>query len=536
MANFAFISPYDQYALGVRYLSSVLKKAGHRVRIVILKEVFDNRRPERLQTESGYAGETACCSDREYDLVRDLVRNFKADFVGISLASQCFGLSAWLSGRFRCDFPGVPLIWGGVDPTLHPEIGIEHCDFLAIGEAEDSLPELVKAIGSDGGDPTRVAGFWARRGETVQRNPVRPLIQDLDRLPFPDFDPAEKFLVQGDQARPLNEVCYLIMTQRGCPYRCSYCAHSALPDLYPGQRYVRRRSVGNVIEELRWIRGLYPGLGYLAFYDDIFTINKKWLREFAPRYRDEIGLPFWCYTYPGHCDDETAALLKDMGVDHVQVGIQSGAERTLREIYNRPDPAKVGVTARILDKHGIRLRYDLIAGNPLESEEDHLTTLEVLLDLPRPFRINPANPLCFYFNSPITRLAKEKGVRLRQLKGVNGYLPADETHYHFWRTVYDLTQYPVLGKDFIRSLARDEYLRDHPEILETFNAALVQCYWLEPQGFETSQDAAARLRDQVRSLAAERDGLRNRLTAIEGKWLYRLYRKISRFLRGMKSS
>jgi radical SAM superfamily enzyme YgiQ (UPF0313 family) len=292
--------------------------------------------------------------------------------------------------------------------------------------------------------------------------------------------------------------------------------------------------VDNVIEELRWIRGLYPELGYLAFYDDIFTLNKKWLREFAPRYRDEIGLPFWCYTYPGHCDDEIAALLKEMGVDHVQVGIQSGAERTLREIYNRPDPDLVGVTARILDKHGIPLRYDLIAGNPLETEKDHLATLEVLLDLPEPFRLNPANPLCLYFNSPIARLAKEKGIPLRQLNGANGYLPAEETYYRFWRAIYDLTQYPILDKNFIRSLAKDSHLKGHPEILETFQSVLVQSYWSELQGFETSKECIAKLRDQIRHLTVERDGLSSRLSAIEGKWLYRLYKKVAGFLSGGK--
>lgn len=529
MARIVFVSPYDQYALGVRYLSSVLKKTGHRTRIIALKKVFDNRHPQSLRVDSGYEGDTACCSSREYELVRELIKDFQADFIGISLASQCFGVSAWLSSGFHRDFPGIPVIWGGADPTLHPEIGIEHCDFLAVGEAEDSLPELLQLIGS-GRDPAHVAGFWVRRGETVFRNPVRPLIQDLDRIPFPDFDRTEKFLVQHDQVRPLNEAWYLIMTQRGCPYRCGYCAHGTLPELYPGQRYVRRRSVANVIEELRWIRGLYPELGYLAFYDDIFTLNKKWLREFAPRYRDEIALPFWCYTYPGHCDDESASLLKQMGIDHVQVGIQSGSDRTLREIYNRPDPAQVGATARILDNYGIRLRYDLIAGNPLETEEDHLATLEVLLDLPHPFRINPANPLCFYFNSPITRLAKERGVPLRQLKGVNGCHPAEETHYRFWRNLYDLTQYPVLDKDFIRLLAKDPSLKRHPEILESFNSALEQSFWSEPQGFESSREALVTRQAQIRSLAAERDELRNRLRAIEGKWLYRLYKGIRKWL------
>jgi hypothetical protein len=181
MANFVFVSPYDQYALGAQYLSSVLKKTGHNVRMIILKEVFDNRSPELLKVDSGYMGETACCSDREYAMVRDLIRDFGADFIGISLASQCFGLSVWLSNRFRRDFPEVPIIWGGVDSTLHLKIGIEHCDFLAIGEAEDSLPELVGTLCS-GGDPRHVTGFWTRSGDQVYRDQIRHLTVERDGL------------------------------------------------------------------------------------------------------------------------------------------------------------------------------------------------------------------------------------------------------------------------------------------------------------------------------------------------------------------
>jgi len=533
MAKFAFISPYDQCALGVRYLSAVLKRAGHSVRIIILKDVINNRDPENLKVDSGYSGAITCCSDREYGLVCDLLREFDADFIGVSLASQCFGLGAWMSDKLKRDFPRIPLIWGGVDPTLHPELGIEHCDFLAVGEGEESLPELVATL-REGRDPSRLDGFWVRNGGSVHRNPARPLIQDLDRIPFPDFEPGEKFLVQNNQVQPLTEPWYIMLTQRGCPYRCSYCINSALPSLYPKQKYLRRRSVANVMDELHWIRGLYPGLGYIAFFDDIFTLNKNWLREFGPRYRDEIGLPFWCYTYPGLCDDETATILKDMGVEHVHVGIQSGSERILKEVYHRPSIAKVKDTAQILERRGIRVRYDIIAGNPLEADEDHLATLEVLLDLPQPFRITPTNPLCMVFNSPITRMVKEKGIALTELKGVNGYISEEDTHFRFWRTIFDLTQYPILDKDFVRSLARDEHLKAHPDVVEAFQRALVQSYWQEPGGFVSRKEQAQQLQVQMAQLAAERDALRDRLAAIEGKRLYKLYQKIKGLFSGTK--
>lgn len=531
MAKTAFISLYDEFALGIRYLSSVLKAGGHETRLVFLKQVTHNRDLGNLKTDSGYSGETAACSEQEYQFVRDIIREFGADFIGLSFASQCYGLACWLSARFKSDFPDTVLIWGGVDPTLHPELGIDHCDFLAVGESEESLPELLEAL-SAGRDPSGIEGFWGHANGATFRNPTRALVQNLDTLPFPDFQKGEKYLVQDNRVDPIKDAFYLIMTQRGCPYRCSYCANAVLSDLYPKQKHLRRRGVDHVMRELHWIRGLYPEIDYIAFYDDIFTLNKKWLREFAPRYRDEVGLPFWCYTYPGQFDEESARLLKDMGVEHVQIGIQSGSERTLREVYHRSDPARIEDAAAIVEKHQIPVRYDLIAGNPMEDDEDRLATLDVLLKLPHPFRINPANPLCFYINSPITRLAKERGIALRQLDGVNGYHPAQETHYLFWKALYNLTQYPTLDRRFIRSLAGDAHLKAHPEILESFQAALEESYWTGPGGFAHSTACAGDFQSRLRALAAERDQLRSRLDSIEGKWLYRFYKKVKRLFFG----
>ena len=533
MANFVFISPYDQYTLGVRYLSSCLKKAGHKTRMIILKDVHNNRNPENLKVDSGYMGNNAACSDHEYKLVYELIKEFKADFIGISLASQCFGLAVWLSERFKKDFPECKLVWGGIDPTLHPELGIPHCDFLVMGEGEDTILEFVDKVLSDN-DPYHINGLWANKDGEIIKNPLRPLIQDLDRLSFPDFDSKEKFLVQNNQVRPMEELHYIIITQRGCPYKCSYCVNSTLPELYPKQKYNRRRSVENVMDELNWIKSLYPDLRFVQFYDDIFTINKKWIREFAPRYRDEIGIPFWVYTYPGQCDEEIARLLKDMGAEYVQVGIQSGSERTLREIYHRTDPVKVGVTARILNKAGIPVRYDLIAGNPLENDEDHLETLEVLLDLPHPFRLNPTNPLCFFFNSQITGMIKEKGLPLKEMEGVNGYIAGGETHYKFWRIIFDLTQYPFLDDDFIRSLARNEYFKEHYEILENFQEAFLKSYWPDIWEYTPCIEIIEKLNKENNELESEIEYLKTSLTNIENKPLYKFYQKIQPFLHGKK--
>lgn len=525
MAKVVLISPSDQFTLGVRSLSAVLKRAGHQCRIVILNTIHHNRNPENLKVESGYSGANASCSDTEYALIRDLVQEFDPDFIGISLASQSFGLCAWLTERLHRDFKSIPILWGGVDPTLHPELGIEHADYLARGEAEESTLELIEQIAS-GKDANKVDGFWARQGETIHRNPMRPLIQDLDRLPFPDYDPEEKFLVEFDRVSPLEKLWYLIMTQRGCPYRCTFCVNSTLPGLSPGEKYVRRRSPARVIEELERILALYPGeLDFIWFWDDIFTISKRWLREFAPLYREKVGIPFCCYTYPGQCDDETASLLNTMGVSYVHFGVESGSKRVLNEIYRRSDPAGVVETAETLTRHNIPYRVDLIAANPLETDEDQLQTLEVLLKCPHPFRVNPTNPLAFYFNSPITRMAKEKGVALKEVEGVNAYLAVDDNNFQFWKAIFDLAQYPDLDDDFVRSLANDDHLKNNPDIVINFQKALQNTHWVEPSAFASKQD-------MLDTLNYENWTLKKRLASIEEKPLYQVYKRVNSLLPG----
>src|SRR3989304_5908307 len=101
MAKIVFISPYDQYALGVRYLTACLKEAGHETRVIILKSVHHNRDPKNLEVDSGYRGSNASCSDTEYEYVKESIADFGADFFGLSLASQSYGLCAWVRERLR---------------------------------------------------------------------------------------------------------------------------------------------------------------------------------------------------------------------------------------------------------------------------------------------------------------------------------------------------------------------------------------------------------------------------------------------------
>jgi len=138
------------------------------------------------------------------------------------------------------------------------------------------MKELCQALAQEGGDPTRIANLWVKHGGKVTRNELRPLISNLDVLPYADREVFhfEKLLATFYEAE--------FMGSRGCPFQCAYCVNHTLMELYRGKGpYVRYRSVDNLLEEVKQVVARYPGITIIGFHDDTFTLNKLWLQDFA---------------------------------------------------------------------------------------------------------------------------------------------------------------------------------------------------------------------------------------------------------------
>ncbi len=201
--------------LGLLYLSAMVKPEGHKVRL------FYGNLCNRQQTE--YYPSSAELKRTFVEMVDD----FKPDLVGFSVMStafhECLDLSRFAKKK------GCLTIWGGSHPTVDPEFTIqqEPIDMVCIGEGEHAFLELLAGL-EDGMEVTRVENIWVKRNGKVYRNPVRPLIRDLDQLSWPDrslLDPALLDL----RVRGAN-----FITGRGCPYKCSYCTNEYLQFLYKG--------------------------------------------------------------------------------------------------------------------------------------------------------------------------------------------------------------------------------------------------------------------------------------------------------------
>ena len=193
---------------------------------------------------------------------------------------------------------------------------------------------------------------------------------------------------------------------------------------------------------------------FVNFQDDVFTFDREWVAEFARSYKKHIGLPFWCYTHALHTDMRTLELLRDAGLQRVTLGIQSGSQRILKEIFNRPVPnRKVIESARTLERIGLEYNFDLITNTPFESEQDCIDTLELLLSLPRVRFDFGLSKLSIYPNTAVERLCTERKPQ-----------SLSEATYGLYNKLYLLAQTPV-PRGIIRAFGRSAYLKKHHGLL-----------------------------------------------------------------------
>jgi len=382
----AFIVTYEN--LGLECLAAYLKAHGHRVSAVYAPFFFE----DAFLDMPSFA-RTFKMDDR---VVRRIV-DLRADLVAFSTTTRDYRVHVRLAGAIKAALPGVRIVMGGIHPTLVPErVMANDCiDFVCMGEGEAALLELCERL-QENGPVADVRNIWSRQDARIVRNPVRELIPDLDALPFPE---KEIFYDAVPHWRS-RFVDYLIMTARGCPYSCTYCyAEYVNKELYRGKRFYRRRSVGNVMEELECMRRS-RSVRYISFFDDTFTTSRAWLHEFAEEYRKrgfhrQYRMSVLSRAEP--LDADTCELLRSLRCAQVFIGVQVGNYRIRKEILNRGglDSNETIVEAcRRLREHGIPAHLDHIHELPYVTEAELIESAR-LYNRCRPVHI--FQPNLYYF-------------------------------------------------------------------------------------------------------------------------------------------
>ncbi len=466
------IALYNSKGLGVRYLSSVLKQRGYPCSLLFLKgyQPYDMRKP----------------SEVEYALVDKVIEREKPDLIGISYMCT-FHREVMVELTQRLRRQGHRVVWGGAATTLFPEEALEYVDLAVRGEAEEAFPELVEALANDK-DYTGIPNVAFKRDGQKVINDIRPLNRDLDSIPFPDLGGDDKYWISNGnlEARDpeLDGMGYEIMASRGCPFRCSYCSNDVIRRIHAGKGpYVRRRSVDSVMRELLMAKEKMPRLKMVHFWDDIFPTNLEWVREFASRYKREIGLPFEIWHHPLLVKEELIRPLVDAGLSKIVVGIQSGSPYTRNQIFLRPESQEqIIACSKVLSDAGVpTIIYDLILDNPFETEENLAETLDLCLKLHRPFYLQ-LHGLNFLPGTKIEEMALERGLITRekmkelQLRPINDQYRAMYWWVHgtgvkqdpvqtYWNSLIYFTQFSM-AVPFVKWARKSRFLKSHPGVLQ----------------------------------------------------------------------
>lgn len=480
---------YDLDSLSVRILHAYLRKAGVGVRSVFLK------RPNRPSGTMDYP------TRDEVDALVGMVKGLKPVLVGISVRSTFFKLAAELTARIKREIDAA-VAWGGIHPTIRPHQCIELADIVCVGEGGEAIVEL--AVDLLKGEPIDgINNLWIKKGDSVLRNRLRPLIKDIDSVPYPDFSEQDKYLVEHGKVLNLpsmeNRTEYPIMTSRGCPYKCTYCHNSVLRRTYTGLgRYVRRRSVGDVISELTDVKSKCKNLSYIRFWDDLFAFDVDWIRRFCPQYKKQVNIPFYCLCHPKTTDDEIVNLLKDAGAYTMQMGIQSGSEQLRHRCYERFETnEEILAAARILSKCKVNCVYDLILDNPFEAEDDRRETLDLLLELPRPFQLRTFT-LTHFPETKLTQTLLAEGMiseddvedqKQQSYRRFGSALDLRRSKENlFWDNLYYLASRTYLPKRLVGWMSRRDFLRRHSQVLTFFVTLVVG----DRSAFDSSRVGMAR--------------------------------------------
>jgi anaerobic magnesium-protoporphyrin IX monomethyl ester cyclase len=372
-------TPRDISAFGVRALGAYLKSHGYSVRTVLI--------PGGVELYKYRADYIYHYDQRLLQEVEELCR--ESDLIGISLMTHYFDRARQLTQHLKKSLQ-VPIIWGGIHPTVRPEESLEYADLVMVGEGEDAILELVEAMAA-GRDFQHLENIWVRRGKEIIRNPLRPLIQDLDRLPPFDFNLDDHFLYcnRDKHLKPLDKqlleqnfprepaphgtfsdsfrrtISYKTMTSRGCPHHCTYCAERTLALMYKGQRYLRFRSAEHVIAELRWVKQELPFVESVYLFDDTFLARPlEDIQNFSRLYKQEIGLPFCIQASPTTTTAEKMEALVDAGLFFVEMGIQT-VSQTGMSIYRREiKEEKILEAARTIRRYYPKICPSLLPCHP----------------------------------------------------------------------------------------------------------------------------------------------------------------------------
>lgn len=366
-------SELKAYPIGLCYLAAVLEKAGVQVKVINAdynegKEAFHNS--ELINSYDRYK---AVVNDINHPIWHEadvVIEDFQPDILGFTVNTGSVGAVLNISRNAKKINPDIKVIMGGAHPTAQPESTLKNpeVDYIVMREGEQTIVEMVKNFDSQ--SFAEVLGMGYKDEGNIKINPARPLIDNLDELPFP----ARHLIVNKETFPP--DAFGGIFSSRGCPFSCIYCSSYTL-----WGKKVRYRSVENVIEEIKQVKKEFKTKHYF-FVDDTFSLKIDRAMQLCDRMVEEnLEVEWHCQTRVDCVNEELVKKMKAAGCNCILIGVETGDPESMKKIKKAISLDKVRAAAEIFKKCGMPFNTYFMVGFPWETIDQINNTLSFMKEI-----------------------------------------------------------------------------------------------------------------------------------------------------------
>ncbi|MGZ7043134.1 MAG: B12-binding domain-containing radical SAM protein [Methanobacterium sp.] len=403
-----------------------------------------------------------------HEKIASLVSKIDPLVVGITANTATIKIALNYIKEAKSLLPNILTVIGGPHPTFMPVETLKEEDSLdtvVMGEGEETIVDVVTNFEKNGLNYlSEVRGISYRDNDKIRQNLPRPLIKNLDEIPFParHLIPFKEYKTSKNQAGG-------IITSRGCVFSCNYCSSS----LIMGKKY-RSRSPGNVVDELEELTEKY-NIREIAFLDDIFMLNKRRARAIAEEIHDRnIDLSFVTSSRVDTVERDLLKCLKDVGMSTLYCGVESGSQRVL-------DLMGKGITLKHAED-AIKAAKDVdvdvmgsfILGYPGETSEEMDQTIDFAIKLDPDY--SQFSILTPFPGTPLYYELKEKG--LLETEDWNKYTVLDSVIKYDKIGLSSKLVERKLAKSYLKFYLRPKYLIKHRSMFKLLIGTLFRSYFL----------------------------------------------------------
>jgi len=288
-----------------------------------------------------------------------------ADVVGLTAMTPTVSAAIAIARQLKQANPELTLIMGGTHATLLPDETLARApeiDIIVRGEGEETIIELLQAI-ENKRSLDNIAGISYRTNGKITSTAVRSTNVNMDSLPFLAYHlmPWQKYKPHPPHGRVLPFAA--VITSRGCPYRCAYCSKPIF-----GNKF-RAQSPERVVAEIAYLTEKF-GIKEIAFYDDVFTLDKQRAYAIADGIiKKGLKISWTCESRVNLVDKELLRHIKQAGCYAIAYGIESASPKILDTLHKDITPEQVEEAVRISQEAGLQTIGYLMIGSPGETPE-----------------------------------------------------------------------------------------------------------------------------------------------------------------------